>query len=177
MQEMQKVQEVVTRTLDEERSCLVPVWITSTGKEENSNMDCFNREREVDNDEQLHVLYGLPQQDFSSMVLHNCYRRKMIGPDFDVGRVSRFQCGLLHENFSSIVLRRYYKRRGFVQSWERVSLFQCGFYIRTTSLLFCTDVTSNKRRKYREEGLKLSSFLEPLFEQMLQDNFFFLSNL
>ena len=62
MQEVQKVQEVVTRTLDEERSCLVPVWITSTGKEKNSNMDCFNREREVDNDEQLHVLYGLPQQ-------------------------------------------------------------------------------------------------------------------
>ena len=131
----------------------IPIWIVSI------------REREVDNDEQLHVLYGLPQQDFSSMVLHNCYRRKMIGPDFDVGRVSRFQCGLLHENFSSIVLRRYYKRRGFVQSWERVSLFQCGFYIRTTSLLFCTDVTSNKRRKYREEGFKLSSFLEPLFEQ------------
>ena len=175
VQEVQEVQEVVTRTLDEERSCLVPVWITSTGKEENSNMDCFNREREVDNDEQLHVLYGLPQQGREALVvLHKCYRRKMIGPDFDVGRVSRFQCGLLHENFSSIVLRRYYKRRGFVQSWERVSLFQCGFYIRTTSLLFCTDVTSNKRRKCREEGSKLSSFLEPLFEQMLQDNFFLL---
>ena len=116
---------------DEEGSCSVPVWITSTG-----------------------LLF-----DGSAQIL----QEGMIGAVFDVGRVSRFQCGLLHENFSSIVLRRYYKRRGFVQSWERVSLFQCGFYIGTTSLLFCTDVTSNKRRKCREEGFKLSSFLEPLF--------------
>ena len=150
---MQEVQEVVTRTLDEERSCLVPVWITSTGKEKNSNIDCFNREEKwiMMSNSTFYMDY-LNREREALVVLHKCYRRKIIGPDFDVGRVSRFQCGLLHENFSSIVLRRYYKRRGFVQSWERVSLFQCGFYIRTTSLLFCTDVTSNKRRKCREEG-------------------------
>ena len=63
------------------------------------------------------------------MVLHKYYRKEMIGAVFDVGRVSRFQCGLLHEDFSSIVLRRYYKRRGFVQSLmrKRVSQIQCGF--------------------------------------------------
>ena len=143
---------MVTRTLDEERSCLVPVWITSTGKEENSNMDCFNREREVDNDEQLHVLYGLPQQGREALVvLHKCYRRKIIGPDFDVGRVSRFQCGLLHENFSSIVLRRYYKRRGFVQSWERVSLFQCGF-LHQDYFLTVLHRCHKRRKGSREKG-------------------------
>ena len=63
------------------------------------------------------------------MVLHKYYRKEMIGAVFDVGRVSRFQCGLLHEGFSLIVLRRCYKRRGFVQSLmrKRVSRIQCGF--------------------------------------------------
>ena len=117
----------------------IPIWIVSI------------REREVDNDEQLHVLYGLPQQDFSSMVLHNCYRRKVIGPDFDVGRVSRFQCGLLHENFSLIVLRRYYKRRGFVQSWERVSLFQCGF-LHQDYFITVLHRCHKRRTGSREEG-------------------------
>ena len=76
VQEVQEVQEVVTRTLDEERSCLVPVWITSTGKEKRFQYGLLNREREVDNDEQFPVLYGLPQQDSSLMVLHKCYRRE-----------------------------------------------------------------------------------------------------
>ena len=49
-------------------------------------MDCFNREREA------------------LIVLHKCYRREMIGAVFDVGRVSWFQRGLLHEDFSSIVV-------------------------------------------------------------------------
>ena len=103
-------------------------------------MDCFNREREGKTSSGL--LF-----DRSAQML----QEGMIGAVFDVGRVSRFQRGLLHENFSLIVLRRYYKRRGFVQSWERVSLFQCGFYIRTTSLLFCTDVTREEKGS-REEG-------------------------
>ena len=86
-------------------------------KRRGSNMDHFNREREVDNDEQLPVLYGLPQQGKRSpVVLHKCYRRKMIGAVFDVGRVSRFQRGLLNGSFSSIVVHKNYKRRGFVQS-------------------------------------------------------------
>merc|ERR1712098_711074 len=72
-------------------------------------------------------LCGLLQQGFSLIILHKCYRRKMIGAVFDVGRVSWFQRGLLHGSFSSIVVHKNYKRRGFVQSWERVSLFQCGF--------------------------------------------------
>ena len=73
----------------------------------------------------------------------------MIGAVFDVGRVSRFQCGLLHESFSLIVLRRCYKRRGFVQSLMRKEFLRSNvdFYIRTTSLLFCTGVT-------REEGFE-----------------------
>ena len=98
MQEVQKVQEVVTRTLDEERSCSVPVWITSTGKEKKFQ-------------------YGLLQQgkrspDRSAQML----QEGMIGAVFDVGRVSWFQRGLLNGRFSSIVVHRNYKRREFVQS-------------------------------------------------------------
>ena len=50
------------------------------------------------------------------VVLHKCYRRKIIGAVFDVGRVSWFQRGLLNGRFSSIVVHKNYKRRGFVQS-------------------------------------------------------------
>ena len=67
----------------------------------------------------------------------------MIGAVFDVGRVSWFQRGLLHESFSLIVVHKSYKRRGFVQSLMRKEFLKSNvdFYIRTTSFLFCTDVT------------------------------------
>ena len=53
-----------------------------------SYVDYFDRERE------------------DLVVLHKCYRREIVGAVFDVGRVSWFERGLLHENFSLIVLRR-----------------------------------------------------------------------
>ena len=107
---------MVTRTPDEERSCSVPVWITSTGL----------------------LLDG------SAQIL----QEGMIGAVFDVGRVSRFQRGLLNGRFSSIVVHKNYKRRGFVQSlmWKEFLSSNVGFYIKTAPLLFCTDFTRRKRR-------------------------------
>ena len=46
----------------------VPIWIASTGKEKKFQ-------------------YGLLQQGFSLIILHECYRRGIIGAVFDVGRV------------------------------------------------------------------------------------------
>ena len=72
----------------------------------------------------------------------------------DVGRVSWFQCGLLHEDFSSIVLRRYYKRRGFVQSLmrKRVSRIQCGFLHQDYFPFALHRCYKEEERFSREEG-------------------------
>ena len=119
---------VVRVISDEEWSCSVPVWITSTGKEKKGTW--------------TGLLFD---------VLHGYYRKEMIGAVFDVGRVSWFQCGLLHESFSLIVVHKNYKRRGFVQSLmrKRVSLFQCGFLHQDWFLTVLHRYY--KRRKVREK--------------------------
>ena len=58
----------------------------------------------------------------------------MNGAVFDVGRVSRFQRGLLNGRFSSIVVHRNYKRRGFVQLDEGKS-FSAPMWFSTSRLV------------------------------------------
>ena len=98
------------------------MWITSTGEGKKFQS-------------------GLLLQGFSLIVLHGCYRREIIGPDFDVGRVSRFQCGLLHETSPQLFCADITRGE---DSCNRGKEFLCSnvdFYIRTTSSLFCTDFT------------------------------------
>ena len=66
----------------------------------------------------------------------------MVRAVLDEGRVSRFQCGLLHRSFSLIVLYKYYKRKRIraILDEERVSQFQCGFLHQDCFLIVCTDV-------------------------------------
>ena len=94
-------------------------------------------------------------------------QERMNGAVFDVGRVSWFQRGLLNGRFSSIVVHKNYKRREFVQSWWGKE-FLCSnvvFYIKTSSWLFCTDVT-------REESLTREDFSNPSEkEERLFNNF------